>query len=264
MSRIYTALIAIPVFVALTWLGGWAFVGFIAVIALAGQREAFALFAADGVRPGNLAGFLAGLAMVFAPAWTPALWVIAPLGIVSLAWFLFRAPGGQPLSVLGGSLFGIVYPCAFLASLVLIRLGGVDAAWEPFPVTMGLVVLMWVGDTAAYYAGRTFGRHKLAPTLSPKKTWEGAIGGGLGALAGAALFATVWSGGLALVHWLVLGGIVAFAGPPGDLFESALKRAAGTKDSASILPGHGGVLDRFDALIFVAPLAAAYLFGIVG
>lgn len=262
MSRILTALIGVPLFVGLTWLGGWPFVAFIGVIALAGQKEAFALFAGESAVPGNLMAFLAALSMIVSPAWGPALWLVAPLGIGSLAWFLVRAPGGQPSATLGGAVTGLVYPAAFLACLVLIRIPPAPVIWDPFVVTMGLVLLIWTGDTAAYYAGRTFGKHKLAPSLSPKKTWEGAIGGGVGAMAVALLLASVWSGGLAMPHWLVLAGIVGTFGPLGDLFESALKRAAGAKDSASILPGHGGVLDRFDALAFVAPLAAAYLFGL--
>ncbi len=262
MKRVLTALVGVPLFVGLTWLGGWPFVAFIGVIALAGQKEAFELFEGDTALPGNLLGFLAALCMVVAPMWWPALWLIAPLGIGSLAWFLIRAPGGQPLMTLGGSVLGLVYPAAFLAALVMIRVPYRAVSWDPFVVTMGVVVLIWTCDTAAYYAGRILGKHKLAPSLSPRKTWEGAIGGGIGALAVGLLLALFWSGGLAMQHWLVLGGLAGTAGPVGDLFESALKRAAGTKDSASILPGHGGVLDRFDALAFVAPLAAAYLFGL--
>ncbi|MBO6576551.1 MAG: phosphatidate cytidylyltransferase [Rhodothermales bacterium] len=260
MKRIVTALIGIPLFVALTWLGGWPFVGFIAVIALAGQKEAFALFSEEGSPPGNLPAYLAGLSMIFAPAWPPAIWLIPPLIILSLTWYLNRAQGPLWLSTLSGSLFGIIYPCAFLAALVVIRIPHSPVAWDPFPVTMGLVILMWVGDTAAYYAGRAFGKRALAPTLSPKKTWEGAIGGALGAFITAGVLSTVWSGGLAYPHWLALAAIVSVLGPAGDLFESGFKRASNRKDSASILPGHGGVLDRFDALMFVAPVAAAYLF----
>ncbi|MFT5515647.1 MAG: phosphatidate cytidylyltransferase [Rhodothermales bacterium] len=263
MMRILTSVVGGGVFIAMTWFGGWAFVGLMAVIALAGQKEAFNLFSTPEQQTGNLMAFLAGMAIIFTPAWPPAVWFLAPLAIGSLAWFLLRAPGGQPLATLGGSLFGLFYPCLFLASLVAIRLPHREVLWDPFVVTMGLVLLMWTADSAAYYSGRTFGRRKLAPTLSPGKTWEGAISGGIAALVAAAVFSEIWSGGLPLIHWLALAGLVGVLGPLGDLFESALKRAAGTKDSASILPGHGGLLDRFDALIFVAPVAAAYLFGLV-
>lgn len=262
MTRILTALVGIPLIVGGIWMGDWVFAALITVIALEGQREVFELFRHEGQRAGNLLAFLAGMAVVMTPVWPPGLWLALPLGIGSVIWFLFRAPGGQSLVTLGGSVFGLVYPPLFLAALVLIRMPGSPVAWDPLVVTLGIVILMWTGDTAAYYAGRSLGRHKLAPSLSPKKTWEGVAGGVAGCGAMAVAFSVWWDGGLSLVDWSVLAAIVSMVGPAGDLFESALKRAAGTKDSASILPGHGGVLDRFDALIFGAPLAAAYLFTI--
>ncbi len=244
----------------MTWVGGWVFVFMLTVIALAAQREVFDLFATAEGRPGNLAAFLAGMAMLVGPAWSPAWWLVGPLAIASLWWFLIKTPGEKTLSSLAGSLVGIVYPCAFLAGLVAIRLAGPVVSWDPFTTTIGIMILMWTADTAAYYAGKNFGRHSLAPTISPKKTWEGVFGGIAGCLVISVIIGTWFGGGLPAWHWLALGGIVGVVGPIGDLFESAIKRAAAVKDSGSMLPGHGGVLDRFDGLVFVAPVAASYLF----
>jgi phosphatidate cytidylyltransferase len=257
-----TALVGGLALIAMTWVGGWGFAGFMAALALLAQREVFNLFASDGKAPGNLLAALTGMALVLGPVWPPAWWLAVPLGIGSLSWFFLRRPHPKSLAALAGAVVGLVYPGAFLAALVAVRLAGPSVAWDPFVVTMGLFLLTWMADTAAYYAGRTLGRHPLAPLISPKKTWEGAAGGLLGCMALALGMAVWWGGSLAMPHWLALGGIVGIVGPAGDLFESALKRAAGVKDSGSVLPGHGGMLDRFDALIFVAPLAAAYLFAV--
>jgi len=128
-----------------------------------------------------------------------------------------------------------------------------------------LLFVVWAGDIAAYYVGRTFGKHKLAPRLSPNKTWEGAIGSIAGSLVAAGgLLAladgfTQWNSAKLsypeeIWYWLVLAVIVNIAAQLGDLVESALKRSAGVKDSGTLLPGHGGVLDRIDSLLLAAPM----------
>ena len=118
---------------------------------------------------------------------------------------------------------------------------------------------IWICDSAAYFAGRGFGRHKLFERVSPNKTWEGAIAGCIGALATFVLAREVALPYMTLGNALVCGGIVGVFGQLGDLAESLLKRDAGVKDSSSLIPGHGGVLDRFDSLLFVAPLLYCYL-----
>jgi phosphatidate cytidylyltransferase len=122
----------------------------------------------------------------------------------------------------------------------------------------GLLLLSWTNDTGAYLIGSNFGKHALHPKISPKKTWEGTIGGVVFTfLVGFALYYLLEE--LLLQDWIVLAAIVAIFGTMGDLVESMLKRSVGVKDSGTILPGHGGVLDRFDAFIFILPFAAAYL-----
>jgi len=129
-------------------------------------------------------------------------------------------------------------------------------------VLLTIAAVTWLGDTAAFFGGRAFGRHRLYPSVSPKKTWEGALcglaGSVLGALAVRGLF---WADAdpVRLVVFAVLGGIL---GQTGDLVESVFKRSAGVKDSGSILPGHGGLLDRIDAFLFVAPFGWFWFFAV--
>lgn len=168
--------------------------------------------------------------------------------------------GGDPagLDRLFRQVVGMVYAPVLLSCLLWLRSGSDGPGW-----ILLVLCLSFAGDTAAYYAGTYLGRRSLAPSVSPKKTVEGAAGGLIGAVGGAALAKAV------LLPHLPWGASVAFfalaaaAGQAGDLFESTLKRAAGIKDSGTLLPGHGGLLDRIDALLFVAPvvLAAKWVLG---
>lgn len=137
---------------------------------------------------------------------------------------------------------------------------GVLARWRlerPFADLAWMFVIVWATDIAAYFVGLTFGRHKMAPKVSPGKSWEGAVAGLIaGALAGMLAAAAF---GVPAISGLLLGVVISIAAQIGDLFESAIKRRAGVKDSGGLLPGHGGVLDRFDAVFFAAPVAYAAL-----
>ena len=119
---------------------------------------------------------------------------------------------------------------------------------------MGIFILIWVNDSFAYLVGKTIGKNKLFPSVSPKKTWEGTIGGLVFALV-AAYFMSKYETNISLMQWFILAIVIVVTGSLGDLIESKFKRAAGVKDSGAILPGHGGMLDRLDSLIFAAPFA---------
>jgi len=224
-------------------LGSGARVAYATVMTIVGLLAAFALGLASG-RVGSFEGLLPvyGAAAVFwlagAPLWLKRVPWAAPRGLVLLAGWVVLLP-------------------TFLA---LVQLRNIH------PLTLlGFMMLVWIADIAAYFAGRRFGRHKLAPRVSPGKTWEGAYG----ALAGTAAYALAWAF-LAREHaptlvrdlpvpavgMLVLVTVLAALSIVGDLFESAMKRQAGLKDSGHVLPGHGGVMDRIDALTPVLPLAA--------
>ena len=159
----------------------------------------------------------------------------------------------SPFLSIGATLLGLLYvslPMALLNSIAFDDLG----SYTPRHVFL-LIFLIWAADTGAYFAGKAFGRHKLAPSISPGKTWEGWAGGA------ALTLAVGWAVGyfvpdVPLGHRLVAASVVAVFGPLGDLAESMLKRSAGVKDSGTFLPGHGGLLDRFDAFLLVLPMLA--------
>jgi phosphatidate cytidylyltransferase len=170
--------------------------------------------------------------------------------LVAAAWWLVAAPvwmwrGVKPgqRTWLGAAGFAVLVP----AGLGLLAL-------RPAEVLM-VLILVWIADTAAYFVGRAWGRRKLAPAISPGKTWEGAAGGLIGAL-GYAIIGGFSIQGIAWAPFLAAAALLAMASIVGDLFESALKRQAGVKDSGTLLPGHGGILDRIDSATAVLPLAA--------
>lgn len=159
---------------------------------------------------------------------------------------------GKPFANVGATLAGLLYVSLPMALLNVIAF--TINSFTPRHVFL-LIFLIWAADTGAYFAGKNFGKHKLAPSISPGKTWEGWAGGALLTLA------VGWAAGFAvpdvpLGHRLVAAGVVAVFGPLGDLAESMLKRSAGVKDSGTFLPGHGGLLDRFDAFLLVLPVLA--------
>jgi phosphatidate cytidylyltransferase len=174
---------------------------------------------------------------------------------------LFRRRNA-PLPDTAATLFGVAYPAFLLGSVVVLR--EAQAPWlvddDAFWLTATVLFGIWGADTLAYFAGRAFGRHPLLPAVSPKKTWEGFAGGVAGAVALTAAFKLVALPDV--LTWLDVAAIAAacgVAGPLGDLAESAFKRSVGAKDSATWLPGHGGMLDRLDAALVAVPLVVAYL-----
>jgi phosphatidate cytidylyltransferase len=175
------------------------------------------------------------------------------LSFVSLLYELSAWPKStQPFANIGVALGGLFYISIPMALLTVIAHG--PYGFDPRRVFF-LIFLIWAADTGAYFAGKNLGKHKLAPSISPGKTWEGWAGGALLTLA------VGWAAGyflpdIPLSHRLVAAGVVAIFGPLGDLAESMLKRSAGVKDSGTFLPGHGGLLDRFDAFLLVLPVLA--------
>ncbi len=155
--------------------------------------------------------------------------------------------------------FGFFYLSLMLGHLGLIRLLPFGREW----IFLVLVVIM-AGDTAAYFVGSAVGRRKLYPAISPNKSIEGALGGLVGSLAGAFLVRATFFPQISLVDVFFFGVVVAAAGQVGDLFESMLKRSCGVKDSGTIIPGHGGILDRLDSLLFAFPLAYYYALWVSG
>jgi phosphatidate cytidylyltransferase len=235
-----------------TWAGGYLFAGFIALVALAAAREwhrmaggqKFALEIAV-----TTAAIVACLAVEVAIP--HALWPIGILGIGSVLAAVCARIHRAPLTWNGAGALYIGVPAL---SIVALRTQAAHGAW----VVIGLFIAVWAADTGALVLGRFLGGPKLVPILSPNKTWAGIIGGTIIPAAAMSLYVMLLggSGGKAAL----LGLVFALAGHAGDLFESWLKRRVGRKNSGSLIPGHGGVLDRIDSTLFVAPLAAALVF----
>jgi phosphatidate cytidylyltransferase len=181
----------------------------------------------------------------------PGAFFLFVLGIASITLFTKR-PLVESLPAAGISSSGLIlvaFPLSFA-----IRLHG--AGTQGPVLLLFAMVITWVGDTTAYFVGRSIGKHPLAPHLSPKKTWEGTVASFLGSLVVAMVFARFMT--VPLPHLLAMAAVGNVAGQVGDLLESAYKRSAGIKDSGTILPGHGGVLDRIDALILAIPVVWYY------
>ena len=272
-QRIAFAGVAIPLAVGLLWLGGWPFAAALAALGVLGAREVYDLARRQGIDALDRTGWIAAAAIPILGYWAKAqlalyvgaLWLMITLVVAMMR----RGPNGRPLEAVAVTLFGCLYASGLLAFLIAIRHGG-DTARSPLAhasLTLFPLVLTWVGDTAAMAAGTAFGGPKLAPVLSPKKTWAGAIGGAVSCV----LLALVL--GLHVLNrqgWhfhagqlLLIGLVVSVVGQVGDVAESLFKRQAGVKDSSTLIPGHGGVLDRLDSLYFVVP-AAAGLFKLYG
>ena len=260
--RISYALWGIPLIALVTYIGGWLFVLFVAFICGYAQWEYYRLHQVKGISAnvglifGTLLPVVAHLDIDFLLEWV-LLGSLMPAIVLPL-----EKPENAQRRV-GAAVSGVIYPSLMLSLLVPLR----DVPWDR-NITGGLVLFfiitgVWICDTAAYFGGKSIGIRKLAPSISPNKTLEGAIFGLLGAIGWGILVYIIYPGELPLQFFIATGFIVGVAGQIGDLSESAIKRSAGVKDSGSVLGPHGGMLDRFDSIIAVAPVVYIY-FKIIG
>lgn len=256
-----SAVIAIPALVGIIWAApGWLFVAFVLVLILWAQWELYRMFAGVGVAaargPGFLLGGLVGLAFAFGG--TPRPWLV-PLALsLAVAGCLalgVRRASGSDLGWTGIALtlLGICYCAWLLGHAIWLR----ELPWGR-RLTVFALGVTWCGETAAYFVGRRWGRHKLAPRISPAKTVEGAVAQVVASCA-AAVAAAVWMLPVDQGHALGMGLLLGVVGQVGDLAESFLKRSAGAKDAGALLPGHGGLLDRLDSLLFNVPALYYYV-----
>lgn len=256
-TRAITGIIFIIILVAATLLNAYVFAIFFSLLGVLAAREFFMISKTEQTEPLTSLGLLVAgvLAALFAAYFLGFIGVkllglaipfISLLFIASL--FLKRR---HPFADLALTLLGIGYgtiPFLFFIGLGFIQ-GGV---FNPY-IPMGFLIILWSNDTGAYLAGRAFGKTKLFERVSPNKTWEGFFGG----MALAVLIALnlqQYFGSLDKIQWSAVAVVIAVFGTLGDLVESLLKRSLGIKDSGTILPGHGGILDRFDGLLIAAPL----------
>ena len=276
-ARVLTAVILIPVVVAaVLWADTWVLAALVAVVVVLCLHEFFRLSTAAGVGGDPRWTTVCALLLV-GLQWLDSVhrgvWMRSEFGLlyspdrtpvppeIALALFLL---GAAALAVTGRSprkdaiaRLGVDSAALLLVALPLSFLVPLHAAQPLGPrLMLFLLVLLWVGDSLAYFTGRAIGRHKMAPELSPGKTWEGAVAILLGSLL-VGFAAARWIA-LPALHLGAMAVLANLAGQLGDLTESAYKRAAGAKDSGALLPGHGGMLDRVDSLIFAAPVVWYY------
>jgi phosphatidate cytidylyltransferase len=255
VSRLLVALLLLPPVLGLVWLGGWWLFALALVAGVLALHELYGM--ARSLRPLVLAGF-AGLvlALVGVQLGGPAWFLGGILATLLLAFVLFGISDARPPSAIASlatTLLGVAWVGGGLGSLLLLR----DLPAHGRLAIFTVLLTVFADDTAAYAVGRLIGKHRMAPAISPGKTWEGFVAGTLVAMA-VAFFSLYEQNFLSNGEALVLGGVVAIAATLGDLFESAVKRDAGVKDSGRLLGGHGGVLDRLDAHLF-AGAAAFYV-----
>ncbi len=272
MVRTLSGLVLVAVFVGAVLGSQWSFGALLLLILVGGQTEFYKLARETGLSPQRWMGLAVGV-LLFAlnfivfrqfsrsvtdEAGGAVLYLLLYIGLLLPTLFvceLFRR-SATPLANLGATLLGVLYVAVPLSLLLYVPVLAGDGVWRPETV-LCYIFIIWAIDVFAYLVGMTFGRHRLCERLSPKKSWEGFFGGLAGAVATGlaaayALDANYWVwGGLALV--------ASLSGVAGDLVESMFKREAGVKDSGQVIPGHGGVLDRFDALLLSAPYVFLYL-----
>jgi phosphatidate cytidylyltransferase len=263
MKRVLTAVVLVPLVLLLVFLGPfWLISVAVGTVALLALWEYLTLADAFGAKTPRIASSIAVAALFLFTFLRPD--VITPLlGVIALALLIvcaFRSPLPRVLPDTAYSVFGVLYVGLTLTTIPLLSQQENGSSLLVF-----LFLAVWMGDIAALYIGRKWGRRKLAPAISPGKSWEGSIASIAGSLIVTGLL--LWLATVLQAHgvatlsypgpvfrWLVLAAVLNAAAQVGDLVESAIKRGAGVKDSGTLLPGHGGVLDRIDALLVAAPV----------
>jgi phosphatidate cytidylyltransferase len=260
MKRIGTAILLIVPFLGVLFLAPpWAFLLLAEVFALGAVHEAIGLAEQSGFRPFRGVAFVATalLAASFFPNAPQAHWaVLLAVLLLTLAAIRRGAPDPRTLGSVATTLFSAIYIGLLSGTIVGLRVTPSVAEGPKWILFLAAIVA--VGDAAAYYTGSAIGRHGMIRSVSPKKTLEGLAGG----LAGSTVVAVLIGTRYLELGWFpaaMLGFVVSLFGVLGDLFESALKRSAGVKDTSSIFPGHGGILDRIDSLLFAGPALLVYL-----
>ena len=258
VKRILVAIPAAAFFIYMSWLGEWYFAITVILISFIVIQELQRILERSGLNPNILFPYSIGLWILLSPQLPYAFELGIIIFLLFLAVHVINSSSNSILE-LGSTLFAGIYGSIGFMCLLLIR--NLYTGPEGFLLTLLLFFMVWGNDVFAYFGGKTFGKHKIAPELSPNKTWEGFFSGFIGSGIGlAAMFYLVpIESPLSLLMLAPLIILIGVFGPIGDFTESKLKRAAGVKDSSNILPGHGGFLDRFDALILAAPIMYAYL-----
>lgn len=249
LYRVLSALAGIPLIVLAVWHGGLALIFLVGLIIILGLREMISMLARLDVKPSPWLAYTGGLIMaggayLYKDGYPgPTITIILFLNLIAAVALYPKYSLLDAVVTLAGTLY-----VGLLSYLYLLRTLPDGWIWLIF-----MLAGTWTSDTFAYFVGRAFGKRRVAPVLSPKKTLEGMLGGILGSLTAGYAFALIYPF-LPVMKTLILGFLIGLAAFVGDLMESALKRQTGVKDAGNLIPGHGGVLDRFDSALFTAPL----------
>ena len=272
MVRTLSGLVLVAVFVGAVLGSQWSFGALLLLILVGGQTEFYKLARETGLSPQRWMGLAVGV-LLFAlnfivfrqfsrsvtdEAGGAVLYLLLYIGLLLPTLFvceLFRR-SATPLANLGATLLGVLYVAVPLSLLLYVPVLAGDGVWRPETV-LCYIFIIWANDVFAYLVGMSVGRHRLCERLSPKKSWEGFFGGIAGAVVMGIVAARVLDGNMWV--WAGLALVAAVSGVLGDLVESMFKRAADVKDSGALIPGHGGVLDRFDAMLLSAPFVFVYM-----
>lgn len=259
-GRLLAAAIFLPCFFIIAHRGGIYYLILVDMIIMFGLFEFYKMMEAKGLRPYKWIGILSGAALPWYLFLRQGIYANVLLTLTFIAVMiaeLLRREKGHSVYHISVTIFGVLYVAWLGSHLMLLRelpiIAGIDYS---FGYTFVIIVfaLTWCYDTGAYTFGRLFGRHKLFPSISPGKTVEGAIGGTFLSIVGILVVRQLMNTQLGIVEAVLMAVAASIVGQLGDLVESMIKRDAKIKDSASSIPGHGGILDRFDSLLFTAPL----------
>ncbi len=275
-KRLMTALVGIPIIVFAFVKGGNVFLALVLFVVLVGLWEFFTIMETKGYRPLKVSGYISGILIVFSVHLIrdPSIMLLGTV-VLMLTVGLFTGDSGSALSGTGGTIFGVIYIAGLLSFGIRLRDLGIVLAhrygdmspllamhhiddYTGMYTLFFVVAVIFLNDTGAYFVGRAWGKRRIAPTISPKKSWEGVMGGAATSIATACALWVIAPARFPLSDAIILSVILSFSGLAGDLAESRIKRDAGVKDSGSIFPGHGGIMDRIDALLFGLPVAYVY------
>lgn len=262
-QRVIVSIVAIPLIIAASYFGGVYFFIFTAVIALVSYYEFSSFVINKGIHTNLWMGMLFILLLLLNEFfhYLNIYYLILALTVLLTLIELFRNKGSAIINI-GTTLLGILYIGFFADALLAIR--------EIYPrleylyerggfLIISILAAIWICDSAAFFGGSSLGKHKLYPRVSPKKSWEGAIFGFIFAVLSMLLAKVIILDFLSWASVIILGIIIGTIGQIGDLIESLFKRDAGVKDSSGLIPGHGGIFDRFDSLLYTAPVILIYL-----
>jgi len=280
-TRTVTAAVFVAVLLACICYNYVSFTGLLFVVSIWGLYEFYQLSEKLGAKPYKLPGYITGICMfgygimanstlaVCYPIETMLPFIFAFIFFIFIAGLFDKAP--NTVLNISFTIAGLIY--AIIPFMILINISCIDKTYTfnhptgnyyndmapyNYHYVLGIILLIWASDVCAYLVGSLIGKNKLYERISPGKTWEGSVGSAILTI-GCSFIVAHWFHELSLTHWIVISILVSVFGTIGDLVESMLKRQAGVKDSGRIMPGHGGILDRFDSLLFVSPFIYAYL-----